>query len=188
MSIFLRRFIENKKYIIIMLLTMISTGFLFGLYQYHISNDSIKQFFSCLFYLNDETVAQNYQFYVIQNGIYILICTYLSTSYLGSFGLLFFAFLKGIQFSFSLISISSLSIHFIAIVLIIVEFLLELLFCLFMNTICLHISFYVTYVTFLEKQIFDVKNMVNYHLNCLIGSLLIFSLALVFRIYIIPMF
>lgn len=188
MGIFLRRFIENKKYIVIMLVTTFLMGFLFGLYQYNRTDDTTKHFFSCLFYLNDDSLTQNYQLYVIQNGIYILICTYLSTSYLGCFGLLFFSFLKGLQFAFSIISISSLSIHFLTIILIIVECLIEIMFYLFMNTICLHISFYVTYVTFLEKQIFDIKNMINYHLNCLIGALLLFSLSLVFRAYIIPMF
>lgn len=189
MSIFLRRFINNKKYIIIMLITTLLMGFFFGLYQYQLTNESTKSFLSHLFYLNDEAFTQNYQYYVIQNGLYILLCTYLSTSYLGCAGLLFLSFLKGIQFAFSILFFnSSISIRFVAVVLIIVEVLIELLFYLFINTICLHISFYVTYVTFLEKQVFDIKNMMNYHLNCLIGTLLIFLLSLVFRAYIIPMF
>lgn len=89
MSVFLRRFIDNKKYIVIAMVSVFVCGLLFGFYQYSYSIQGVKDFFQNLFYLNVDGYQNQYQLYVIQGGVYILICTYLSSSYLGHIGLLF---------------------------------------------------------------------------------------------------
>lgn len=189
MSVFLRHFLESKKNIVISLICFIVMGFIFGLYFHHQSSESVLLFLQRLFYLNIEGYENHYQLYVIQNGLFIFICTYLSTSYLGFLGIYFLCFLKGMQFSFSLIFIlTHVHLNFVLVILILCEFIIEVFFCIIMNVICLHISFYVAYVTFLTEQNFNLKSMMNYHLNALIIGLSFFFIALAFRIYIIPMF
>ena len=92
MSVFLQRFIQNKKYILIAIGVTGLIGFLFGFYQYTHTQEPIQKFFHYLFYLNIESYTNHYQLYIIQSGLLIFICTYLSTSYVGQLGLLFITF------------------------------------------------------------------------------------------------
>lgn len=189
MSVFLRRFIDNKKYIVIAMISVYVCGMLFGFYQYSSSIQGVKDFFQNLFYLSVEGYQNQYQLYVIQGGVYILICTYLSSSYLGHIGLLFLVFLKGLQLSFSFMFVfTTVPFTFMIFLFLLIESLLEIALCLSMSLICIHISTYVTLVTFYIEQNFSIKSMINYKLNCIIVGLIIFSLALAFRIYVIPMF
>ena len=189
MSVFLRRFINHKKYILILMSTVFVGGFLFGFFQYSLVNQDIKDFFQNLFYLNCEGYQNQYQQYVIQSGVYILICTYLSSSYFGHVGLLFLLFLKGLQLSFSFVYVfSHIPVSFVLIVLLCVEMILEIAICFILNIVCIHISIYVTLITFYIEQNFNIKSMINYRLNNIIITLILFSLSLAFRIYVIPMF
>lgn len=189
MSVFLRRFLNNRKYILLAMVTVFISGCLFGFYQYHFSSQPIKDFFEKLFYLNIEGYENNYQLFVIQNGAYLLISTYLSSSYLGHAGILYLLFLKGIQIAFSCLCVfTTVPFSFLVLLLIIFEIILEILLCFITGYMYIYISVYVTMVTFCVEQNFNIKSMMNYKLNCLICGLIIFSLALVFRVYIIPMF
>ena len=156
MSAFLRRFIDNKKYVLLLLSIMLIMGFIYGFVEYGHCQETIKKNFHYLFYLNNEKYANQYQLYLIQSGIYILICTYLSSSYLGHLGILFLTFLKGLQISFSLCYVFSL--------------------------------IQLDFLTYYIDQTFNMKNIINYRLNCLIATLIVFSLSLAFRIYVIPLF
>lgn len=189
MSVFLRRFIDHKKYIIILLGTVFIMGFIFGFYQYSLTNQTIQDFLKNLFYLNSEGYQNQYQLYVIQGSLYILICTYLSSSYYGHLGLLFLVFIKGMQVSFSLIYVFSVvQVSFLLIIFLFIEIIIEIVLCFVLNITCMHISIYVTIVTFYIEQNFNMKSMMNYRLNNLILTLICFSIALAFRVYIIPMF
>ncbi|WP_050635679.1 hypothetical protein [Candidatus Stoquefichus sp. SB1] len=189
MSVFLRRFIDHKKYIFIFIVTVFVMGFLFGFYQYSIANETMKGFLENLFYLNADGYQNQYQLYVMQGSLYILVCTYLSSSYYGHFGLLFLLFIKGMQLSFSLLYVFSVvPLSFLLVLLLLIESLLEILLCIVLNITCMHISMYVTLVTFYIEQNFNIKSMMNYRLNNLILTLVCFSISLAFRVYIIPMF
>lgn len=189
MSAFLRRFIDNKKYIFLILTVMLVMGFLFGLFEYGHCQEMIKKNLQSLFYLNNEKYTNQYQLYIIQSGLYILICTYLSSSYLGHFGILFLTFLKGVQISFSLCYVFSIiQIDFLTVLLIIIEIILELILIFALSLMCFHLSLYVTLISYYIDQTFNMKNIINYRLNCLIATLIIFSLSLAFRVYVIPLF
>lgn len=189
MSVFLRRFIDHKKYIIILLGTVFIMGFIFGFYQYSLTNQTIQDFLKNLFYLNSEGYQNQYQLYVIQGSLYILICTYLSSSYYGHLGLLFLVFIKGMQVSFSLMYVFSVvQVSFLLIIFLFIEIIIEIVLCFVLNITCMHISIYVTIVTFYIEQNFNMKSMMNYRLNNLILTLICFSIALAFRVYIIPTF
>ncbi len=188
-SVFLRQFINHKKYIIILLGTVFIIGFFFGFYQYSLTNQTVKDFLKNLFYLNTESYQNQYQLYVVQGSLYILICTYLSSSYYGHLGLLFLMFIKGMQVSFSLMYVFSIvPVSFLLILFLLMEIIIEIVLCFVLNTTCMHISIYVTIVTFYIEQNFNMKSMMNYRLNNLILTLICFSIALAFRVYIIPMF
>lgn len=189
MNVFFQRFLENKKYIIISLLCIYCVGFIFGCLQYNHTSKNIQELLQYLFYIKNENYQNHYQLYVIENGIYIFICTYLSTSYLGSLGIYFCCFLKGIQFAFSSIYINGLiEFHFLVFLLIIGEFIIEVMMMLAMNTIYIHISIYTAYVTFCVEHNFRAKSMFNYHLNGFILALMLFFIALCYRVYLVAMF
>ncbi len=189
MSAFLRRFIDNKKYVLLLLSIMLIMGFIYGFVEYGHCQETIKKNFHYLFYLNNEKYANQYQLYLIQSGIYILICTYLSSSYLGHLGILFLTFLKGLQISFSLCYVFSLiQLDFLTILLVFIEIILEIAFIYILSFMSLHLSLYVTLITYYIDQTFNMKNIINYRLNCLIATLIVFSLSLAFRIYVIPLF
>ena len=73
MSVFLQRFIQNKKYILIAIGVTGLIGFLFGFYQYTHTQEPIQKFFHYLFYLNIESYTNHYQLYIIQSGLLIFI-------------------------------------------------------------------------------------------------------------------
>ena len=186
---FLCRFIDQKKFIFITLTIVLLCGFSYGLVKYHSFQKYIQFFFQNLYYLNDEKYLNQYQLYLFQNAFYILICTYFSSSYIGQLGILFLTFIKGIQFAFSLLYVLNIvQISFLIIIFILIETLFEILFIYSLNSMCMHLSFYVTLISFYLEQNLNIKSTLNYRLNSLIISLIIFSISLAFRIYIIPLF
>lgn len=189
MSGFLRRLLQDKKYFLIMISFIVFMGFLFGFYQYSHTNITIQEFFRYLFYFNIEKYENHYQLYLIQSGLFIVICTYLSTSYIGQFGLLFITFLKGLQISFSIqYTLSIIQIDFMIILLMLCEIVFEIVMVFIMMYIGLYISSYVTLVNFYIEQNFNIKSILNYRLNFIIAVLIILTLSLAFRLYIIPLF
>lgn len=189
MSAFLHRFINHKKYIIIVLSVMFIMGVCFGFFEYYHCQDGIKNQFQYLFYLNNEKYMNQYQLYLIQSGLYILICTYLSSSYFGHLGILMLVFVKGVQLSFSIVYVLSIvQLDFLIVFLLFIESIIEMIFIFVLSTMSVHLSVYVTLISFYIDQNFNIKSIMNYRLNCLIAALIIFSLSLAFRIYIIPLF
>lgn len=189
MNAFLHRFIKNKNYIIIAVSIIFLCGFLFGFYAFENTQHNIKDFLKSLFYLNDEKYINHYQLYLIQSILLIIIFTYLSSSYLGYFGILFFVFIKGIQLSFSLLYVLSvMKIDFLLILLLLIESLLEIIFIYVISTMSIYLSIYVMVLTFYIKENFNMKSIINFRLNILIASLVILSLSLALRFYLIPLF
>ncbi|MEG0275489.1 MAG: hypothetical protein RR630_00525 [Coprobacillus sp.] len=189
MGVFLNRFIGQKKYIIICCLVILVLGCSFGFYQYHLSSQTVIDFFKGLYYLNTDNYQNNYQLYLIQNALYLMICTYLSTSYIGSIGILFLLFCKGIQIAFSLYFVfTTIPLSLLVVLFVIVETIIEIALCIFVSYMCMHISTYVALVTFYLEQNFNSKSMLNFQLNSLIGALILFTIALCFRIYFIALF
>lgn len=189
MSVFLQRFIQDKRYILILITVTSFIGFLFGFYQYSHTQPVIQEFFRFLFYLNIENYQNHYQLYLIQSGLLIFICTYLSTSYIGQIGLLFITFLKGLQISFSIqYTLATVQFNFIIILLMFFEIILELLIVFIIVYIGLYISSYVSLVNFYIEQNFNIKSILNYRLNFIIASLIVLTISLAFRLYIVPLF
>ncbi len=188
MSVFFRRILENKRYLLIIIGTVFICGICFGFYEYKHVSSSIQSLLSQLFYLNKEGF-NNYQSFVISNGIYIFLCTYLSTSYLGYIGLTLLLFLKGVQISFSLMCVfSNIPFSFIILLLLFIQIIIEVVFCVCLHYMSTYISMYNMLITFYIEENFNIKSILNYKLNILIVSLIIFCIALAFRMYIVPMF
>lgn len=189
MSVFFQRLIQNKKYILLFIITIIIMGFIFGFYQYSHTQSNIQGFFCHLFYLNIESYENRYHLYLIQSGLLIFICTYLSTSYIGQIGLLFITFLKGLQISFSIqYVLSSIQVNIITCILMFCEVILELIIVFIIVYIGLYISSYVTLVNFYIEQNFNIKSILNYRLNFVIAVLITLTISLAFRLYIVPLF
>ncbi|MCD7807988.1 MAG: hypothetical protein LUH02_01490 [Erysipelotrichaceae bacterium] len=189
MSVFINHLLQYKKYRIIILLIVFICGFFFGFYQYTYTQDNVTHYLQTLFYLNHDEYINQYSIYLYENILLIIICTYLSSSYLGAFGILIMLFLKGLQVSFSLIYVmNSITLTMFIIFLLMIEICIEIIFIFILSLHCIHISLYVTYVTFFSKQQLNLKNILNYLLNYLIITFIILTISLCFRIYLIPLF
>lgn len=189
MNVFLQRFLDHKKYVLLVLFIMIFTGFLYGILRYESCNEEIKDYLQHLFYLNYSNYKNQYQLYLIKNGIFILICTYLSTSYLGHIGIVFLSFLKGIEIAFSFQFVfQTIDMTLLIFIFLVLELIIEILFVIVISYMCIYLSIYVTLISFFLEQNFHLKSTINYRLNSLIVALLLFSLSLGFRLYFIPLF
>lgn len=185
MNFFLYKIINNKKHTLIIYFTVILFGFLFGLIKSNSSNNELIGFFQTIFYVDDN--QQKYQLYLYQNIFYIFINTYLSTSYIGFFGISFLLFMKGIQLSFSFLYLLNISYNQIIIFIIIIEFLLEILITFISFAANFKISLQNIPITFLSKDNYNHKSVLNYHLNNLILVLFILVISLLVRMYLIDL-
>ncbi len=189
MSVFINHLIQYKKYSMIILFIVFICGFFFGFYQYSYTQDTVTHYLQTLFYLNHDEYINYYTIYLYENILFIIICTYLSSSYLGAFGILIMLFLKGLQVSFSLIYvINSVTLTMIIVFLLMIEICIEIIFIFILSIHCIHISLYVAYVTFFSKQQLSMRSILNYLLNYLIITFIILTISLCFRIYLIPLF
>jgi hypothetical protein len=184
MNFLLYKILNHKKYIVICMLTIFFISFCFGLYINQYSSNEIKSFFQTLFVLNKE---QNYyQIYLLQNLFIIFITTYLNTHYFGSFIILFILFLKGIQFAFSFIYIfNTISFTPSIVISLICQCLIECVFLIIAILPNILLSLQSLIITFIQKEIFDYKNIFNYKLNIIISLFIIFFISLLIKIYLL---
>ncbi len=183
----IRRCLNQKKYIVISMTIFFVMGLIFSFFQYDTFSENLLPYFNNLFYFKSTENLSMYQLYVVESIVVIVICTYLSTSYLGFVGLGSVLFLKGIQLGISIQYIFlTESFGFVMFLIMLAEIIIECLYFvpIYMN---IHLSLYVMYTTFCIEQTISGKNLFNYLLNILIASLVVFMLTLAFRIYVIPL-
>ena len=89
MKTFFSRLLDNKKLIFLGISIVFCISYLFGFFWYSHTNDFFKDLLKYLFYLNNDGYKNHYYLYLIQNGLFIILSTYLSTSFIGCFGSLF---------------------------------------------------------------------------------------------------
>ena len=188
MQAFLNRFLKNRKLIVIAIGSLLIMGFLYGFFIYPKGNSHLLSYLKNLFYIQDEHYTNQYQLYLILNMIFILMITYLSSSYIGYIGILFLSFTKGVQLSCSLIYVfSTVSFSIGILMIVIIEIILEIALIMLLGSMSMYLSIYTTLVTFFIEGNFDLKNTLNFRLNIWIVSLILFSLSLAFRIYVVAL-
>lgn len=188
MRTFFSRLLDNKKLIFLCISITLIISYLFGMFWYTHTNSIFKDLLKQLFYLNDSNYSNNYYLYLTQNGLFIILSTYLSTSFIGYFGSLFLVFLKGMQFSYSFIfTFSSIKPSFLLVFIILLEIILEIIFIYIISYMTINFSIYNMLITFYIKENFDNKLIINFMLNYLIVCLFMLCILLLFRIYLVPM-
>lgn len=183
MNFFLHKLMNHKRYLFIIFFTIIFAGFLFGLYEYQSCSNQIREFFQCLFVLKKE--QNEYPIYLLQNTVIIFMNTYLSSSYIGFIGILFIIFLKGLQVSFSIMYVLTLSLKPLSILFVIIQLFFEILLLIISSFPNILLSLQTFIVTFLIEDNFDYKNILNYKLNSIICVLIIFIISLLIRVYLV---
>ncbi|MCD8029055.1 MAG: hypothetical protein LUF02_10485, partial [Erysipelotrichaceae bacterium] len=78
-----------------MIFVVFVCGFFFGFYQYDNCQNTVLNYMQNLFYLNSDEYSNQYTLYLTESILMIIICTYLSSCYIGFLGILLFTFLKG---------------------------------------------------------------------------------------------
>lgn len=188
MKTFFMHLLDNKKLILLSVSIMLLLSYLFGFFWYSHTNETIKSFFNHLFYLSDSNYQNNYYLYLMQNGCFIILSTYLSTSFIGYFGSMALIFLKGIQLAYSFMYVfSEINISFILVFLIFIEVSLELIYIYIISYMTINFSIYNLLITFYIKENFQYKLIINFILNYLIVCLVMLCVLLMFRIYLVPL-
>ena len=188
MRTFFMHLLDNKKHIFLSISILLLLGYMFGFLWYSHTTDLFKEFFQYLFYFNDASYSNHYYLYLIQNGVFIILSTYLSTSFAGYPGSLFLIFLKGIQISYSSLFIfGQLDLSFHIIFLFLTELMLEVIFIYIISYMAINFSIYNLLITFYVKENFDFKLIINFILNYLIVCLVMLCILLLFRIYFVPL-
>lgn len=183
MNFFIYKLINKKRYSFIAFITIFLIGSIFGFIEYNYCNNDIITFFQTLFYV--EQNQMKYRTYLYQNVFYIFISTYLNSSYIGFFGISFLLFLKGVQFAFSFVNMISFQFSSGVILIIILEVMIELLFILILFVPNFQLSLQNILVSFLSKDNYNYKNVLNYNLNTIIVSIVVFIMSLFVRLYLI---
>ena len=84
--------------------------------------------------------------------------------------------------------VMNVQIQFMIVLLMLCEMILELMIVYVITYIGLYISSYVTLVNFYIEQNFHIQSILNYRLNFIIATLLLLTLSLAFRLYVVPLF
>ena len=188
MKTFFMHLLDNKRLIFLSISIIFVLSYVFGMFWYSNTNDFFKSLFQHLFYLNISGYQNNYNLYMIANSLFIIFSTYLSTSFAGFIGSLFLIFLKSLQLSFSFIFVFvelefSLSLLF----LVFIQFIGEILFIYIISYMTINFSIYNMLITFFIKENFNHNSIINFILNYLIVCLVMLSILLMFRIYLVPL-
>lgn len=186
MNYFFHKLINKRKYGCIIFFTILSISTLWGFIEYKHCSNELKQLFQSLFIIENDKAK--YQLYLIQNLFYIIISTYFSTSYLGFFGLSTLVFLKGIQISFSFISLYQIQITPTLIIILLIQIILEIILLLLCFLPFFRLSLQTLIVNFYIEDNFSYKSILNYILNYIIIIIIVFILSLLSRIYLIKLF
>ncbi len=187
MKTFFSNLLDNKRLIFLGISIVFVISYLFGFFWYSHTSDFFKDLLKYLFYLNNDSYQNKYYLYLIQNVLFIILSTYLSTSFIGSLGSLFLVFVKGLQLSYSCMFVfSELNISFILIIIILVQIALELIFIYIISYMTINFSIYNMLITFYIKENFNYKLIINFILNYIIVCLVMLSILLIYRIYIVP--
>lgn len=187
MSFFNSKLKSKKMLINVFAISLFLFGFIFGCVYYFYGTDSIIDALSKLFFVKQENYTNDYNFYIAFTSIYIVLALFISTSFLGSILNSFIIFTKAIH-----IAVSTLYVFCVVKIPVVDIFLcylpqllIELVLIYVISIISLKLSINSFTVAFIVNDNFNTKKILNYVLDYVIVILIILTISMLFRVYLI---
>lgn len=187
MSFFKAKFRSKKALIHIFAFSLFIFGVIFGSIYYFYGWSSIIETLEKLFFYSREGHINDYNFYILITSIYILSSLFVSTSFLGMIFNSFVIFTKSMQISiatiylFGEVQISAAEIFTCYLPQLIIEVILIYV----ISIITLKLSMNSFMVSFIVEDNFNSKKIINYILDYLIIIMIILTVSMLFRVYLI---
>lgn len=187
MGFFNRKFKGKRALTNIFAISLFIFGFIFGCIYYFYGDKDIIGMFGKLFFVNKEGYSNDYDFYILVTSIYIAVSLFVSTSFVGTLFDSFIIFTKGMHISIGTIflfndihiSVSDAFLSYFP------QLLLEVVIIYVISIITLRLSINSFRVSFIINDNFNTKKIINYILDYLIIILILLTLTMLFRVYLI---
>lgn len=184
----LNKIFKNEKFIINTFTAILFiSGLLFGIVFYFYGNQAFVQLNKYIFFYKDNTTTNNYNLYLTITSLYILLSLIISTSFLGVILNSFVIFSKGMQIAIATIYYFTLN-EFSASMLFFSFFpqlILELALLYVISIIAIRLSLNCFTISFLTTEVFNCRKIINYILDYIIIILIIVSLSMAFKVYLL---
>ncbi|WP_027088982.1 hypothetical protein [Thomasclavelia saccharogumia] len=182
----INKIFKNEKVLInLFSVVLLSCGIIFGIIYYFYGSENLIDFCKYLFFYKDNEVTNNYNIYMTITGIYIFLSLFISTSFLGMFFNSFIIFTKGMQFTIATIFYFTLNDFSISMFFLgyIPQLFIELLLTYVISIISLRLSLNCFTITFITREVFNSRKIINYILDYVIVILIIVTLSMAFKVY-----
>lgn len=187
MSILNKIFKNEKLLFNVFTLVLLICGMLFGIIYNFYGNDNLIEFCKYLFFCKGNSTTNNYDLYLMITGIYIFLSLLMSTSFLGLFFNSFIIFSKGMQFTLASIFYFTLNNFDINMFLLgyVPQLIIELILMYVISIISLRLSLNTFTTSFVTKEVFNSRKIINYILDYLIVILIIVTMSMAFKVYVL---
>ncbi|MFV0395310.1 MAG: hypothetical protein ACK5LC_13100 [Coprobacillaceae bacterium] len=162
-------------------------GIIFGSIYYFYGWSSIVETLRKLFFISREAHVNDYNLYILITSIYILGSLFVSTSFLGIIFNSFIIFTKSMQISIATIylfgemQLSAAEIFTCYLP----QMIIEVILIYVISIITLKLSLNSFMVSFVVQDNFNSKKIINYILDYLIIIMVILTVSMLFRVYLI---
>lgn len=184
----LNKIFKNEKILFnIFIFVLLSCGLIFGIIYYFYGNQNFIEFCKYLFFYLDNTQTNNYNQYMVITGIYIFLSLLVSTSFLGLFFSSFIIFSKGMQLTLATIYFFSLNQFDAKMFMLgyIPQLIIEFILLYVISIISLRLSLNTFTTSFITKDVFNSRKIINYLLDYVILILIIVTISMAYKVYIL---
>lgn len=182
----LNKIFKNEKLLInLFSFVLLICGIIFGIIYYFYGSESLIDLCKYIFFYKDNEITNNYNLYMTITGIYIFLSLIISTSFLGIFFNSFIIFTKGMQFTLATIFYFTLNDFKIGMFFLgyIPQLFIELILTYVISIISLRLSLNCLTITFITREVFNSRKIINYILDYVIIILIIVTLSMAFKVY-----
>lgn len=184
----LNKIFRNERLLInIYSLTLVVSGIVFGIVYYFYGSKGLIDFCQYIFFFKDNNITNNYSIYLTITGLYIFSSLLTATSFLGVLVNSFIIFTKGMQITLATIFYFSLNNFglgmFFGIYL--PQLLIEIILGYVISIIALKLSLNCFMISFVTKEVFNSRKIINYILDYLIIILIIVTISMAFKVYVL---
>lgn len=182
----LNKIFKNEKLLInIFSFVLLGCGIIFGIIYYFYGSENLINLCKYIFFYKDNEITNNYNLYMTITGVYIFLSLFISTSFLGIFFNSFIIFSKGIQLTLATIFYFKLNEFNIGMFFLgyIPQMLIELMLVYVISIISLRLSLNCLTITFITREVFNSRKIINYILDYVIIILIIVTISMAFKVY-----
>ena len=174
----LNKIFKNEKLLInIFSFVLLGCGIIFGIIYYFYGSENLINLCKYIFFYKDNEITNNYNLYMTITGVYIFLSLFISTS--------FIIFSKGIQLTLATIFYFTLNEFSMGMFFLgyIPQMLIELILVYVISIISLRLSLNCLTISFITREVFNSRKIINYILDYVIIILIIVTISMAFKVY-----